>query len=148
MRNRIFFTLRDLNRKEIDLYFPLFYHADWQKLQTDTSQLQKMDDDNKGLLWKLPLVKSDQFGKLGPAFGIGAGCGLGFGAGVLGGSLHLLQFRILVTRCFDISAGKIIVSLEFSCMWILKIYVQNQVRALSLYLSLSTSENKEKKNEN
>jgi len=75
-----------------------------------------MDDDNKGLLWKLPLVKSDQFGKLGPAFGIGAGCGLGFGAGVLGGSLHLLQFRILVTRCFDISAGKIIVSLEFSCM--------------------------------
>ncbi|XP_047175695.1 glycine-rich cell wall structural protein 1 [Vigna umbellata] len=42
-------------------------------------------DDNKGLLWKLPVIKSDQFGKVGPAFGIGVGCGLGFGAGFLGG---------------------------------------------------------------
>jgi len=71
-------------------------------------------DDDKGLLWKLPVIKSDQLGKVGPAFGIGAGCGLGFGAGLLGGSLlnptlHLLQFCILVTRCFDISMGKIVV---------------------------------------
>ncbi|RDX69379.1 hypothetical protein CR513_51514 [Mucuna pruriens] len=42
-------------------------------------------DENKGLLWKLPVVKSDQFGKVGPAFGLGAGCGLGFGLGLLGG---------------------------------------------------------------
>ncbi|KAG4991748.1 hypothetical protein JHK87_025205 [Glycine soja] len=41
-------------------------------------------DDDKGLLWKLPVVKSDHFGKVGPAFGIGAGCGLGFGLGLLG----------------------------------------------------------------
>lgn len=61
-------------------------------------------EDDKSLLWKLPVVKSDQFGKVGPAFGIGAGCGLGFGLGLLGGSffnlflctLHLLQFRIVV----------------------------------------------------
>ncbi|TKY45037.1 Cadmium-induced protein AS8 [Spatholobus suberectus] len=42
-------------------------------------------DEDKGLLWKLPVVKSDHFGKVGPAFGIGAGCGLGFGIGLLGG---------------------------------------------------------------
>ncbi|OIV98948.1 hypothetical protein TanjilG_07383 [Lupinus angustifolius] len=39
----------------------------------------------KGLLWKLPVIKSSDFGKLGPAFGFGAGCGLGFGVGILGG---------------------------------------------------------------
>ncbi|WVZ15615.1 hypothetical protein V8G54_013181 [Vigna mungo] len=87
----------------------------------EKQRLKMNDDDNKGLLWKLPVIKSDQFGKVGPAFGIGVGCGLGFGAGFLGGlllnpPLHLLQFRILVTRCFDISIGKIIewvLALEF-----------------------------------
>ncbi|CAL0328662.1 unnamed protein product [Lupinus luteus] len=39
----------------------------------------------KGLLWNLPVIKSNDFGKLGPAFGFGAGCGLGFGVGILGG---------------------------------------------------------------
>lgn len=42
-------------------------------------------DSDKGLLWKLPVVKTKDFGKLGPGFGFGAGCGFGFGLGVLGG---------------------------------------------------------------
>ncbi|XP_027359613.1 ATP-dependent RNA helicase glh-2 [Abrus precatorius] len=42
-------------------------------------------DDDKGLLWKLPVLRSDGIGKVGPAFGVGAGCGLGFGLGLLGG---------------------------------------------------------------
>lgn len=46
-------------------------------------------DDDKGLLWKLPQLKSKDIGKLGPAFGLGAGCGFGFGLGLLGGiSFH------------------------------------------------------------
>ncbi|XP_073283368.1 uncharacterized protein [Primulina huaijiensis] len=44
------------------------------------------DEDEKGILWKLPAVKSRQLGKLGPAFGIGAGCGLGFAIGFFGGA--------------------------------------------------------------
>ncbi|KAJ4847350.1 hypothetical protein Tsubulata_010409 [Turnera subulata] len=46
------------------------------------------DDDNKGLLWKLPEVRLKEFGKLGPAFGFGAGCGVGFGVGLIGGGAH------------------------------------------------------------
>lgn len=49
------------------------------------------DDEQKGLLWKLPELKSKQLGKLGPAFGFGAGCGLGLGVGLLGGSLLLIS---------------------------------------------------------
>ena len=49
------------------------------------------DDDERGLLWKLPMVKSSDFGKLGPAFGVGAGCGVGFGVGLLGGTFHFLR---------------------------------------------------------
>ncbi|KAL5081115.1 hypothetical protein RYX36_009536 [Vicia faba] len=44
-----------------------------------------MNDDDKGLLWKLPVVRSSSFGKMGPGFGVGAGCGVGFGLGLLGG---------------------------------------------------------------
>ncbi|XP_057793861.1 uncharacterized protein LOC131010377 [Salvia miltiorrhiza] len=44
------------------------------------------DVEEKGLLWKLPPLKSNQLGKLGPAFGIGAGCGFGFAFGLLGGA--------------------------------------------------------------
>lgn len=51
-------------------------------------------DDEKGLLWKLPVVKSNNFGKVGPAFGFGAGCGLGFGLGLLGGTPTNSQFVI------------------------------------------------------
>lgn len=43
------------------------------------------DDDKIGLLWKLPVVKTKEFGKLGPGFGIGAGCGFGFAIGLVGG---------------------------------------------------------------
>lgn len=42
-------------------------------------------EDDKGLIWKLPAVKSKYLGKLGPAFGFGAGCGAGFGLGLMGG---------------------------------------------------------------
>lgn len=48
-------------------------------------------DDVKGFLWKLPAVKSKQLGKLGPAFGIGAGCGFGFAVGLIGG-LHRTSY--------------------------------------------------------
>ncbi|KAM0940165.1 hypothetical protein DsansV1_C19g0161021 [Dioscorea sansibarensis] len=44
------------------------------------------DDDDRGLLWRLPVVKTQDLGKLGPAFGIGAGCGVGFGFGLFGGA--------------------------------------------------------------
>ncbi|KAL0314025.1 UNVERIFIED_CONTAM: hypothetical protein Sangu_2246900 [Sesamum angustifolium] len=44
------------------------------------------DEQEKGLLWKLPAVKSKQLGKLGPAFGVGAGCGFGFAVGLIGGT--------------------------------------------------------------
>lgn len=46
-----------------------------------------MNDDDKGLLWKLPVVRSSSFGKMGPGFGVGAGCGVGFGLGLLGGKI-------------------------------------------------------------
>ncbi|XP_071733318.1 uncharacterized protein [Rutidosis leptorrhynchoides] len=44
------------------------------------------NDDDKGILWKLPVAYSNKLGKLGPAFGLGAGCGLGFGVGLIGGA--------------------------------------------------------------
>ncbi|CAM8943869.1 unnamed protein product [Rhodiola kirilowii] len=43
-------------------------------------------DDDKGYLWRLPVVKAKQLGKLGPGFGVGVGCGVGFGVGILGGA--------------------------------------------------------------
>ncbi|XP_047328315.1 chorion class B protein M3A5 [Impatiens glandulifera] len=43
------------------------------------------EDGEKGLLWNLPVLKSERLGKLGPGFGFGAGCGFGFGVGLLGG---------------------------------------------------------------
>ncbi|KAJ7975561.1 glycine-rich protein [Quillaja saponaria] len=43
-------------------------------------------DEEKGLLWKLPVLKTRNLGKMGPAFGVGAGCGVGFGVGLLGGA--------------------------------------------------------------
>lgn len=45
------------------------------------------DDDDRGFLWRLPVVKSKQLGKLGPGFGVGVGCGVGFGVGLLGGEV-------------------------------------------------------------
>ncbi|RWR92724.1 keratin, type I cytoskeletal 12 [Cinnamomum micranthum f. kanehirae] len=43
------------------------------------------DDEDKALIWKLPVIKSKDLGKLGPAFGYGVGCGFGLGVGLLGG---------------------------------------------------------------
>ncbi|XP_075108498.1 uncharacterized protein LOC107779538 isoform X2 [Nicotiana tabacum] len=43
-------------------------------------------DEEKGLVWKLPIVKSKQLGKIGPAFGLGIGCGFGLGIGLIGGT--------------------------------------------------------------
>ncbi|XP_008775564.1 glycine-rich cell wall structural protein-like [Phoenix dactylifera] len=40
----------------------------------------------RGLLWNLPVLKSKDFGKLGPGIGYGAGCGVGVGIGLLGGA--------------------------------------------------------------
>ncbi|CAN4127434.1 unnamed protein product [Withania somnifera] len=43
-------------------------------------------EEEKGLLWKLPIIKSKQFGKIGPGFGLGIGCGFGLGIGLIGGT--------------------------------------------------------------
>ncbi|XXG39429.1 hypothetical protein AAC387_Pa01g0390 [Persea americana] len=43
-------------------------------------------DDDRGLIWRLPLIRSKELGKLGPAVGFGAGCGFGLGLGLLGGA--------------------------------------------------------------
>lgn len=61
-----------------------------RRVQTKKRIVQTMNggadnDADKGLLWKLPVIKTSQFGKIGPAFGVGAGCGFGFGLGLLGG---------------------------------------------------------------
>lgn len=56
-------------------------------------------DDERGLLWRLPVVRTKDLGKLGPGFAVGAGCGLGFGVGLLGG----LRF---VTSVFPLFASK------------------------------------------
>ncbi|KAF2299628.1 hypothetical protein P3X46_035236 [Hevea brasiliensis] len=46
---------------------------------------RRSDEEEKGLLWKLPEVRFKDLGKVGPAFGLGAGCGVGFGVGLIGG---------------------------------------------------------------
>jgi hypothetical protein len=51
------------------------------------------DDEQKGLLWRLPKLETADLGKLGPGFGYGIGCGFGVGAGVIGG---LFVFLFLV----------------------------------------------------
>ncbi|XP_022974025.1 keratin, type II cytoskeletal 3 isoform X1 [Cucurbita maxima] len=43
-------------------------------------------EDESGMLWKLPVLKSSRIGRLGPAFGLGVGCGVGFGIGLVGGA--------------------------------------------------------------
>ncbi|PHU28407.1 hypothetical protein BC332_00500 [Capsicum chinense] len=43
-------------------------------------------DEEKGFLWKLPVIKSKQLGKIGPGFGLGVGCGFGVGIGLIGGT--------------------------------------------------------------
>lgn len=43
------------------------------------------NDEERGLIWKLPELKLKDFGKVGPAFGTGLGCGVGVGVGLVGG---------------------------------------------------------------
>lgn len=40
----------------------------------------------KGLAWRLPVLKTQDLGKIGPGLGVGAGCGVGVGFGLFGGS--------------------------------------------------------------
>lgn len=58
---------------------------------------EEREEDEKGLIWKLPVVKSKHLGKVGPAFGLGAGCGVGFGIGLLGGKKNKIPFIYLVS---------------------------------------------------
>lgn len=58
------------------------------------SSRRRIEDDDKGLLWKLPQVRIKDIGKVGPAFGLGVGCGVGFGAGLIGG-------KFLISPNFD-----------------------------------------------
>nr|XP_023897929.1 keratin, type II cytoskeletal 3 [Quercus suber] len=57
-----------------------------KKSREEGDNEEEEEEANKGLLWKLPQLRSKQLGKLGPAFGLGAGCGLGLGIGLLGGA--------------------------------------------------------------
>lgn len=47
-------------------------------------------DADKGLIWKLPVLKTKELGKIGPAFAFGAGCGFGFGVGLIGGTHYTI----------------------------------------------------------
>jgi hypothetical protein len=55
----------------------------------------RSDEEEKGLLWKLPEVRFKELGRVGPAFGFGAGCGVGFGVGLVGGNPSLLLLLVL-----------------------------------------------------
>ncbi|PKA57189.1 hypothetical protein AXF42_Ash002493 [Apostasia shenzhenica] len=48
--------------------------------------MSRENGGDKGLLWRLPVVKSKDLGKLGPGIGFGAGCGVGVGFGLFGGA--------------------------------------------------------------
>ncbi|WOL14294.1 hypothetical protein Cni_G23074 [Canna indica] len=50
------------------------------------ASFSRVEEKQKGLLWKLPVVKTEDLGKLGPAFGLGIGCGVGVGVGLFGGT--------------------------------------------------------------
>lgn len=54
----------------------------------------------RGLVWSLPVARSDALGKLGPAFGIGAGCGVGIGFGLVGGA-YPSDFANVYASCFE-----------------------------------------------
>ncbi|RRT56609.1 hypothetical protein B296_00028440 [Ensete ventricosum] len=54
----------------------------------------------KGFAWKLPVVKTEDLGKLGPGLSFGAGCGVGVGAGFPG-----LRFGIGVGAGCGIGLG-------------------------------------------
>ncbi|CAA7404579.1 unnamed protein product [Spirodela intermedia] len=58
----------------------------------------------KGVFWRLPVVRSKELGKLGPGVGIGAGCGVGLGLGLFGGAGVGLGFPGL-SLGFGVGAG-------------------------------------------
>ncbi|KAG0554320.1 hypothetical protein M758_12G084700 [Ceratodon purpureus] len=62
------------------------------------------DDDRRGMLWRLPKLRSRDWGTLGPAFGYGIGCGVGLGAGIVGGAGIGLGFPGLQVG-FGVGAG-------------------------------------------
>ncbi|KAJ8763461.1 hypothetical protein K2173_002344 [Erythroxylum novogranatense] len=43
----------------------------------------RSEEEEKGLLWKLPEVRLKDLGKVGPGFGLDTGCGVGFGVGLV-----------------------------------------------------------------
>lgn len=61
------------------------------------------EDDDRGLLWRLPVMKMQDLGKLGPGFGIGAGCGVGFGFGLFGGNYLSGLSKASIHSCCDFS---------------------------------------------
>lgn len=62
------------------------------------------NNEEKGLLWKLPSVNSKNLGKLGPAFGIGVGCGVGFGVGLVGGTwVYISYISVYMYPCACVS---------------------------------------------
>ncbi|MFS7951597.1 hypothetical protein Hanom_Chr07g00597021 [Helianthus anomalus] len=68
-----------------DLHCQIICYRNHKTLNKMPNRNHNDDDDDNGLLWKLPVVYSNKLGKLGPAFGLGAGCGVGFGVGMIGG---------------------------------------------------------------
>jgi hypothetical protein len=71
----------------------------------------KRGGGQKGLLWRLPEVTSKELGKIGPAFGLGIGCGAGIG--LFGGkTLFILAFPLLRVSLVD---WKVISTLICAC---------------------------------
>jgi hypothetical protein len=66
------------------------------------------DDEQKGLLWRLPKLETADLGKLGPGFGYGIGCGFGVGAGVIGGLFFFFgsSFSSLASFGFSVTLIK------------------------------------------
>ena len=76
-------------------------------------------DDDRGLIWRLPLIRSKELGKLGPAVGFGAGCGFGLGLGLLGGQsdsdpplssvptfILLLKYPYIIQNCIPSGSSR------------------------------------------
>lgn len=72
------------------------------------------DDDERGIMWRLPKLQTKDWGKLGPAFGYGVGCGVGLGAGIVGGPLF---FPSLFLR-FGVWGAMVHVTLLWGDHWL------------------------------
>jgi hypothetical protein len=89
---------RERNNKGIGFFCDLGW---WGKKMRD-------DDEQKGLLWRLPKLETADFGKLGPGFGYGIGCGFGVGAGVIGGLFFGSSFPSLASFGFSVTLIKVL----------------------------------------